>query len=153
MAVLTAHDLTKVYGSAKGAATTRALSGLSMQVEAGEFVGHGAVRERQDNPAQRAGDHRYPTSGTVEVNGVSPPSFAAISWLCSAVALGFVFQDFNLLNTLSVRENIALPLALTACAPTTSSAGLSWSQSASVSATYWTNGPTRYPAASNSARR
>ena len=26
--------------------------------------------------------------------------------------LGFVFQDFNLLNTLSVRENIALPLAL-----------------------------------------
>ena len=39
MAVLVAEGLTKIYGASKKTAITKALSGLSLQVEAGEMVG------------------------------------------------------------------------------------------------------------------
>ncbi len=114
MAILTAHDLTKVYGSAKGAATTRALSGLSMEVNAGEFVGvMGPSGSGKTTLLNVLATIDTPTSGTVEVNGVSPAKLRSDQLaLFRRRQLGFVFQDFNLLNTLSVRENIALPLAL-----------------------------------------
>jgi len=114
MAVLTAHDLTKVYGSAKGAATTRALSGLSMEVDTGEFVGvMGPSGSGKTTLLNVLATIDTPTSGTVEVNGISPGKLRGDQLaLFRRRQLGFVFQDFNLLNTLSVRENIALPLAL-----------------------------------------
>jgi len=119
MAVLTAHDLTKVYGSAKGAATTRALSGLSMQVDAGEFVGvMGPSGSGKTTLLNVLATIDTPTSGTVEVNGISPGKLRGDQLaLFRRRQLGFVFQDFNLLNTLSVRENIALPLALDGVRP------------------------------------
>jgi ABC-type lipoprotein export system ATPase subunit len=114
MAVLTAHDLTKVYGSSKGAATTRALSGLSMDVDAGEFVGvMGPSGSGKTTLLNVLATIDTPTSGTVEVNGISPGKLRGDQLaIFRRRQLGFVFQDFNLLNTLSVRENIALPLAL-----------------------------------------
>lgn len=114
MAVLTAHDLTKVYGSTRGTATTRALSGLSMQVDAGEFVGvMGPSGSGKTTLLNVLATIDTPTSGTVEVNGISPAKLRGDQLaLFRRRRLGFVFQDFNLLNTLSVRENIALPLAL-----------------------------------------
>jgi len=114
MAVLTAHDLTKVYGSAKGAATTRALSGLSMEVEAGEFVGvMGPSGSGKTTLLNVLATIDTPTSGSIKVNGISPGKLRGDQLaLFRRRQLGFVFQDFNLLNTLSVRENIALPLAL-----------------------------------------
>ena len=114
MAVLTAHDLTKVYGSSKGAATTRALSGLSMDVDAGEFVGvMGPSGSGKTTLLNVLATIDTPASGTVEVNGISPGKLRGDQLaIFRRRQLGFVFQDFNLLNTLSVRENIALPLAL-----------------------------------------
>lgn len=114
MAVLTAHALTKVYGSAKGAATTRALSGLSMEVDAGEFVGvMGPSGSGKTTLLNVLATIDTPTSGTIEIDGISPGKLRGDQLaLFRRRQLGFVFQDFNLLNTLSVRENIALPLAL-----------------------------------------
>ncbi|HAI86890.1 MAG TPA: bacitracin ABC transporter ATP-binding protein [Firmicutes bacterium] len=114
MAVLTAHALTKVYGSPKGAATTRALSGLSMEVDAGEFVGvMGPSGSGKTTLLNVLATIDTPTSGTIEIDGISPGKLRGDQLaLFRRRQLGFVFQDFNLLNTLSVRENIALPLAL-----------------------------------------
>ncbi|MGB4338054.1 MAG: ABC transporter ATP-binding protein [Bacillota bacterium] len=114
MPVLTARALTKIYGSPKGGAATHALNGLSLEVDAGEFVGvMGPSGSGKTTLLNILATIDAPTSGSVEINGISPMKLHG-----SELArfrrrqLGFVFQDFNLLNTLSVRENIALPLAL-----------------------------------------
>ncbi|OPZ65681.1 MAG: ABC transporter ATP-binding protein YxdL [Firmicutes bacterium ADurb.Bin506] len=114
MAVLIAHALTRTYGSTKGTAVTHALNGLSMEVEAGEFVGvMGPSGSGKTTLLNILASIDKPTSGSVMVNGVEPAKLRGAELaLFRRRQLGFVFQDFNLLNTLSVRENIALPLAL-----------------------------------------
>jgi ABC-type lipoprotein export system ATPase subunit len=106
MPVLTAQSLTKIYSSSEEATATWALSGLSLEVERGEFLGvMGPSGSGKTTLLNILATIDTPTSGNVEINGVSPAKLRGDQ-------LGFVFQDFNLLNTLSVRDNIALPLAL-----------------------------------------
>ncbi|NLJ86993.1 MAG: ABC transporter ATP-binding protein [Firmicutes bacterium] len=114
MPVVTAQRLTKIYSSSEGATATQALCGLSLEVEGGEFVGvMGPSGSGKTTLLNILATLDTPTSGSVEISGVSPAKLHGDQLaLFRRRKLGFVFQDFNLLNTLSVRDNIALPLAL-----------------------------------------
>lgn len=114
MAVVRAEGLTKVYGSEKSSAATRALSDVSFKVDQGEFLGvMGPSGSGKTTLLNLLASLDIPTSGEVEVNGINPASLKDEEMaLFRRRNIGFVFQDFNLLYTLSVKENIVLPLAL-----------------------------------------
>lgn len=112
-AVLEAAGLTKVYG-ATGGATHTALDDFDLRVRKGEFLGvMGPSGSGKSTLLNLLATIDTPTAGNVRVGGVDPagmrPSELA---LFRRRKLGFVFQEFNLLDTLTVRENILLPLVL-----------------------------------------
>lgn len=110
--VLLAKNVTKIYGSRGNICT--ALHDISLEIEKGEFVGiMGPSGAGKTTLLNIAATIDRPTSGTViidnddivKMNEDTLSSFRRDK-------LGFIFQDFNLLDTLTVKENIALPLAL-----------------------------------------
>ncbi|MGN6445740.1 ABC transporter ATP-binding protein [Amnibacterium sp.] len=100
------------YGT--GETAVRALDGIDLEVAAGELVAvMGASGSGKSSLLSIAGGLAAPTSGTVEVEGVdlaglSPKRIAALR----RTTLGFVFQDYNLVPTLTALENVGLPLEL-----------------------------------------
>ena len=114
MSVLQVHHLKKVYTSRFGSAQVQALSDVNFSVEPGEYVaimGESGSGKTTLLNILAALDH--PTSGQVLLNGkdlgqVPDRSLAAFR----RDNLGFVFQDFNLLDTFSLKDNIFLPLVL-----------------------------------------
>jgi ABC-type lipoprotein export system ATPase subunit len=92
----------------------RALSEVSLQVRAGEFV---AIVGRsgcgKSTLLNLAGAMDFPTSGHVLLDGVATDSLneAQLTGL-RREKVGFVFQSFQLLHTLSVVENVEVPLLL-----------------------------------------
>ena len=112
MAVLKAEALSRMFGE-KGALVW-ALRDASLEVNAGEFIGvMGPSGSGKTTLLNLLATIDTPTSGRVEIDGVK---VATLDRDALAVfrrrMLGFVFQDFNLLNTLTIKENIILPLAL-----------------------------------------
>ena len=110
--ILTVTDLRRVYG--KGAATTRALDGVSLSLEAGEFVGvMGPSGSGKTTLLNCVSTIDTVTSGNVVINGadVTRMKHAKLTRF-RREQLGFIFQDSNLLDTLTARENIALPLTI-----------------------------------------
>lgn len=111
-AVLEVRDLEKVYAG-KGV-STRALCGVNLEVEKGDFVGiMGASGSGKTTLLNCIATIDVPTSGSVAVNGIdvsrlSPRALADFR----REQLGFIFQSSNLLDTLTCRENIALPLTI-----------------------------------------
>jgi ABC-type lipoprotein export system ATPase subunit len=92
----------------------RALDGVSLEVCAGEFVALvGRSGCGKSTLLNLAGAMDFATSGEVLLDGVSTNSRddAALTKL-RREKVGFVFQSFQLLNTLSVVENVELPLLL-----------------------------------------
>jgi putative ABC transport system ATP-binding protein len=111
-AILEAHDLTKRYEL--GRTTIEALRGVSMSVAAGEFVAlMGPSGSGKSTLLQLLGGLDQPTSGSVVFEGrdISRMSDAQATKL-RRERTGFVFQAFNLIPLLSVRENIALPFTI-----------------------------------------
>ncbi|MFE6795668.1 ABC transporter ATP-binding protein [Paenibacillus chitinolyticus] len=113
MAVLKAEQVTKIYGT-KSNLTYKALENIGLEIGEGEFVGvMGPSGSGKTTLLNILATIDKPTSGHIEINGTDP---AALSGKQLALfrrrELGFIFQDFNLLDTLSIRENIILPLAL-----------------------------------------
>ncbi len=110
--ILEARHLTKRYRL--GAMTVDALRGVSLSVVAGEFVAlMGPSGSGKSTLLQLLGGLDRPTSGEVELEGKS------ISRLSDDEATrlrrdrtGFVFQSFNLIPLLDVRENVALPFTI-----------------------------------------
>ena len=110
--ILEAHDLTKHYRL--GETTVEALRGVSLRVEPGEFVAiMGPSGSGKSTLLQLLGGLDRPTSGTVALEG------RPISELSDEEATrlrrdrtGFVFQSFNLIPLLDVRENVELPFAI-----------------------------------------
>jgi putative ABC transport system ATP-binding protein len=110
--ILEARDVTKVY--ALGKTTVEALRGVTMSVAAGEFVAlMGPSGSGKSTLLQLLGGLDRPTAGTVVFEGQD------ISGLSDAQATrlrrertGYVFQAFNLIPLLNVRENIALPFTI-----------------------------------------
>jgi putative ABC transport system ATP-binding protein len=112
MPILSLHDVRKEYVS--DGQPVRALEGLSLDVSRGQFVALvGRSGCGKSTLLNLAGAMDFPTSGTVLVDGVSTASLkdAALTQL-RRDKIGFVFQSFQLLHTLTVFENVELPLLL-----------------------------------------
>lgn len=118
MGVLKAQGLGKVYSS-KGNVVYQALEDIDLCIEAGEFVGiMGPSGSGKTTLLNLLATIDRPTSGQIEINGVNPSKLSDKKLaLFRRSELGFVFQDFNLLDTLSIKENIILPLVLEGMAP------------------------------------
>src|SRR6267143_494503 len=92
----------------------RALDGLSLEVSRGEFVALvGRSGCGKSSLLNLAGAMDFPTSGQVLLDGVSTSTLndAALTQL-RREKVGIIFQSFQLLHTLTVFENIELPLLL-----------------------------------------
>jgi putative ABC transport system ATP-binding protein len=111
-AVLQITDLTRVHSS--GPSAVHALRGVSLTVTAGELVAvMGPSGSGKSTLLTCAGGLDSPTGGTVAVEGtaldtLSRPDLAALR----RRAVGYVFQDFNLIPALTAAENVALPREL-----------------------------------------
>lgn len=113
MSVLKATGLGKIYSS-KGNLAYKALEDIDLEVESGEFVGvMGPSGSGKTTLLNLLATIDRPTSGTIEINGINPTKLSDNKLaLFRRRELGFVFQDFNLLDTLSMKENIILPLVM-----------------------------------------
>lgn len=114
MTVLTANNLTKVYGGMRGSVPVKALDSFQLHVEEGEFVGiMGPSGSGKTTLLQLLGTIDKPTSGEVIIRDqkLSRLNGDALA-IFRRRQLGFIFQDFNLLDALTLKENIILPLVL-----------------------------------------
>ena len=110
--VLSVEGVVKDYR--RGAQTVRALDDVSLTVDAGEFVSVlGPSGSGKSTLLHLMGALDQPTTGCVRVGGVDVAALSddALTDL-RRHRLGFVFQFFNLLPTLSAWENVAVPLLL-----------------------------------------
>ena len=108
--VVAARDLTKVYDQAGQRVV--ALDGVHLEVPAGSFFAiMGASGSGKSTLLHVIGGLTPPTAGTLLVDG---QNLAAMSDRARTIfrrrRLGIVFQEYNLLPTLTARENVALPL-------------------------------------------
>ena len=112
MSTLELRAVSKVYGD--GPTEVRALHDISLAVDQGELVAvMGPSGSGKSTLLTIAGSLEEPTSGEVVVGGavVARMSRADRARLRRRF-VGFVFQDFNLLNGLTAVENVSLPLEL-----------------------------------------
>jgi len=111
MKILEVRNLSKVYGSK---VIFSALEDISFTIEEGEFVGiMGPSGSGKTTLLNMVSTVDKPTSGEISIRGKNPLSLKGEELaLFRRRELGFVFQDFNLLDTLTVGENIVLPLTL-----------------------------------------
>ncbi|MGI6229843.1 MAG: ABC transporter ATP-binding protein [Tractidigestivibacter sp.] len=112
--ILTVSKLVKVYGGTSAANATRALDGISFGVEKGELVAiMGPSGSGKSTLLNCVATIDRPTSGSVLIGGVDASHMRARELAqFRREQLGFIFQDSNLLDTLTCRENIALPLTI-----------------------------------------
>ena len=112
MTILETRDLKKYYG--KGDTQVKALDGVDLTVEDGEFVAIvGTSGSGKSTLLHMLGGLDRPTSGTVTVDGrdIFALKDEALT-IFRRRKIGFVFQSFNLVPVLTVRENIVLPIQL-----------------------------------------
>ena len=112
MIILQTKNLKKYYGS--GDTQVRALDGVDLQVENGEFVAIvGASGSGKSTLLHMLGGLDRPTSGSVVVDGrdLSTLKDEELT-VFRRRKIGFVFQAYNLVPVLSVYENIVLPIQL-----------------------------------------
>jgi ABC-type lipoprotein export system ATPase subunit len=112
MPILSLQNVTKDYSS--DGQLVRALDGLSLEVTRGESVALvGRSGCGKSTLLNLAGAMDFPTSGQVLLDGLPTSSLkdAELTQLRRA-KVGFIFQSFQLLNTLTVFENVELPLLL-----------------------------------------
>jgi putative ABC transport system ATP-binding protein len=111
-AAASAHDLVKIYG--KDETEVRALDGVTIDLYAGEFTAvMGPSGSGKSTLMHCLAALDTPTSGEAVVGG-TPLSGLKDKQLTALrrEQIGFVFQAFNLVPTLTAEENITLPLAL-----------------------------------------
>ncbi|MDR2505388.1 MAG: ABC transporter ATP-binding protein [Oscillospiraceae bacterium] len=110
--ILRVGDLKKVYGS--GANQTHALKGVSFDIEKGEYVGiMGASGSGKTTLLNCISTIDTATAGQIIIEGqdITKLRGAALAdFRCRK--LGFIFQDYNLLDTMNAFENIALALTI-----------------------------------------
>jgi putative ABC transport system ATP-binding protein len=114
MALLEVKNLQKIYTTRFGGNKVQALRSVTFSVEKGEYVAiMGESGSGKTTLLNIVAALDKPTNGDVILNGLNLKSVKE-----SQIAgfrrenLGFVFQDFNLLDTFSIQDNIFLPLVL-----------------------------------------
>ena len=117
MTILETKDLRKVYGS--GDTEVRALDGVDLTVEKGEFVAVvGTSGSGKSTLLHMLGGLDRPTGGTVTVDGKELSTLKDEELtIFRRRKIGFVFQNYNLVPVLNVYENIVLPIQLDGNAP------------------------------------
>lgn len=114
MALLEAKNIRKVYATRFGGNQVQALTAVSFTVDEGEYVAiMGESGSGKTTLLNILAALDRPTSGTVlldgkDISAIRENQLAAFR----RDQLGFVFQDFNLLDTFSLKDNILLPLVL-----------------------------------------
>ena len=117
MEILVTENLRKYYQL--GDATVRALDGISLTVEKGEFIAIvGRSGSGKSTLLHMLGGLDVPTSGTVIVDGrdISGMTKDELT-IFRRRKIGFVFQNYNLLPLMNVYENIILPIQLDGIKP------------------------------------
>src|SRR5262245_9596114 len=104
--------VSKLYGD--GPTAVRALVEVDLAVERGELVAvMGPSGSGKSSLLTIAGTLEEPTSGTVHIDGTAVRGLSSTQRArLRRRAIGFVFQDFNLLAGLTAVENVAMPLEL-----------------------------------------
>lgn len=112
--VLRLRDVTKVYGNARNTVATKALNGMSLDVYQREFISiMGPSGSGKTTLLNLLAGLDKTTSGELWLQGENMNALSAGKLAqFRRRNLGFVFQDFNLLDTLTLAENVALPLSL-----------------------------------------
>ena len=110
--ILRMAEVSRVHGSDTTA--VRALAGVSMEVHAGELVAvMGPSGSGKSTLLNLAGGLDAPTAGQVFIEGESIGALKGDGLArLRRRRVGFVFQDFNLIPSLTAIENVALPLEL-----------------------------------------
>jgi len=110
--ILVVNNVERIYDG--GGRAVAALRGVSFEAESGDFIAlTGPSGCGKSTLLHIVGAMDHPTRGRVTISGVSLDSLneEALARLRRR-RIGFVFQFFNLLPTLTVEENVALPLML-----------------------------------------
>ncbi len=114
MTILNVSHLKKTYTGRTGGTQVRALKDVTFTVESGEYVAvMGESGSGKTTLLNILAALDKPTGGTVLLDGKDTAMLKDSELaLFRRKNLGFVFQEFNLLDTFSLRDNIALPLVL-----------------------------------------
>lgn len=109
--MLKVDKVSKVY---EGKVSYRALSDIDLTVDKGEFVAiMGPSGSGKTTLLNLISTNDTPTTGKIMLNDREPHTLSKNQLATfRRTELGFVFQDFNLLHTLTVEENMVLPLTL-----------------------------------------
>ena len=112
MAILETKDLRKIYGS--GENEVRALDGVSISIEEGEFVAVvGTSGSGKSTLLHLISGLDKPSSGSLTYDGKDIYSYSDKELSAfRRKRIGFIFQQFNLLPVLTAKENIIMPLLL-----------------------------------------
>lgn len=110
--LLQVTQLTKIYG--KRGAVTRALDGVDLTVESGDYIGiMGPSGSGKTTLLNCIATIDHPTKGSIVVDGEELTTLRGKALTrFRRERLGFIFQDCNLLDTLTAFENIALSLSI-----------------------------------------
>src|SRR5208283_6009997 len=112
MSILSMQKVVKEYFT--NGQAVQALAGVTLDVNAGEFVALvGRSGCGKSTLLNLAGAMDFPTSGRVLLDGVATSELNDFGLtLMRRKKVGFIFQSFQLLHTLTVLENVELPLQL-----------------------------------------
>ncbi len=117
MEIVTVHQVKKYFG--KGEAQVKALDGIDLSIEKGRFTAIiGASGSGKTTLLNMIGGLDTPDEGEVIVDGVNLSGLKEKELaVFRRSKVGFVYQNFNLVPTLTVKENILFPLSLAGSAP------------------------------------
>ena len=112
MDIVTIHNLKKYFG--KGFRQVKALDGINLSIEKGKFTAViGASGSGKTTLINMIGGLYEPTEGTVIVDGINLAELTEEQLtVFRRRKVGFVFQDYNLVPELTIKENILFPLSL-----------------------------------------
>ena len=117
MNIVTVHNLKKYFG--KGENQVKALDGIDLEIEKGKFTAIiGASGSGKTTLLNMIGGMDIPDEGEVIVDGVNLRGLKEKELAgFRRSKVGFVYQSFNLVPTLTVKENILFPLSLAGSTP------------------------------------